>query len=125
VSTVLEMLGGAVTVSCLVEVGGRRVTFRHPIQAIREGVVYMPPDRKKGGLWLEQDASFHIGSALVARLPPAWLHKETLDRVALERMAQVGVRTSACTRRLGVFRGVISSAYCSAARSRRGRAYCF
>ena len=104
-STVLEMLGGAVTVSCLVEVGGRRVTFRHPSQAIREGVVYMPPDRKKGGLWLEQDASFNIGSALVARLPPAWLHKETLDRVALERMAQVGVRTSALYEAVGRLSG--------------------
>jgi len=55
----------------------------------------MPPDRKKDGLWLEQDASFNIGSALVARLPPAWLHKETLDHVAAERMAEVGVRTNA------------------------------
>ncbi len=95
VSRVLEMLGGVVAVSGLIEVDGRRVRFRHPSEAIREGVVYMPPDRKKDGLWLEQDASFNIGSALVARLPPAWLHKETLDHVAAERMAEVGVRTNA------------------------------
>jgi len=95
VSTVLEMLGGVAAVSGLIEICGRPVTFRHPSQAIREGVVYMPPDRKKGGLWLEQDASFNIGSALVARLPPAWLRKETLDRVAVERMAEVSVRANA------------------------------
>ena len=82
VTTVLEMLGGVVPVEGHVEVGGRRVTFRHPSQAIREGVVYMPPDRKKGGLWLEQNVSFNIGSAVVARMPPTWLSRETLDRVA-------------------------------------------
>jgi ABC-type sugar transport system ATPase subunit len=95
VSRVLEMLGGIVAVSGLIEINGRRIKFRHPSEAIREGVVYMPPDRKKGGLWLEQDASFNIGSALVARLPPAWLHKETLDHVAEGRMVEVGVRNNA------------------------------
>lgn len=95
VSTVLEMLGGIVAVAGRIEVGGRAVTFSHPSQAIREGVVYMPPDRKKGGLWLEQDASFNIGSALVARMPPAWLRKKTLDRAAADRMAEVGVRANA------------------------------
>jgi ABC-type sugar transport system ATPase subunit len=95
VSRVLEMLGGVVAVSGLIEIDGRRVKFKHPSKAIREGVVYMPPDRKKDGLWLEQDSSFNIGSALVARLPPAWLHKETLDHVAAARMVEVGVRTNA------------------------------
>ena len=95
VSRVLEMLGGIVAVSGLIEIDGRRIKFRHPSEAIREGVVYMPPDRKKDGLWLEQDASFNIGSALVARLPPAWLHKEMLDHVAEGRMVEVGVRTNA------------------------------
>jgi ABC-type sugar transport system ATPase subunit len=95
VSTVLEMLGGVTAVSGGIKVGGRPVTFRHPSQAIAEGVVYMPPDRKKGGLWLEQDASFNIGSALVARMPPAWLRRGTLNRAAAKRMAEVGVRANA------------------------------
>ena len=105
VSTVLEMLGGVIAVSGLIEIGARPVTFRHPSEAIREGVVYMPPDRKKGGLWLEQDASFNIGSALVARLPPAWLRKEALDRVAVERMAEVTVRANALYEAVGRLSG--------------------
>jgi ABC-type sugar transport system ATPase subunit len=105
VSTVLEMLGGVIAVSGLIEIGARPVTFRHPSEAIREGVVYMPPDRKKGGLWLEQDASFNIGSALVARLPPAWLRKETLDRVAVARMAEVSVRANALYEAVGRLSG--------------------
>lgn len=95
VSAVLEMLGGVTSVAGGIEVGGHPVTFRHPSHAIALGVVYMPPDRKKGGLWLEQDASFNIGSALVQRMPPAWLHHETLDQAAAKRMAEVGVRTNA------------------------------
>ena len=95
VSSVLEVLGGVVAASGVIEIEGRRVKFRHPSQAIREGVAYMPADRKKDGLWLVKDASFNIGSALVARLAPAWLHKETLDHVATDRMAEVGVRANA------------------------------
>jgi ABC-type sugar transport system ATPase subunit len=105
VSRVLEMLGGVVAVSGLIEIDGRRVTFRRPSEAIRQGVVYMPADRKKDGLWLEHDASFNIGSALVARLPPAWLHKETLERIAAERMAEVGVRMSALYEAIGRLSG--------------------
>ena len=105
VSTVLEMLGGVVAVTGRIEIGGRRVAFRDPSQAIREGFVYMPPDRKKGGLWLEQDASFNIGSAAVARMPPAWLRKETLDRAAAKQMAEVGVRRDALHQTVGRLSG--------------------
>ena len=105
VSTVLEMIGGVVAVEGHIEMDGRRIAFRRPSQAIREGVVYMPPDRKKGGLWLEQDVSFNIGSALVARMPPAWLRKETLDRAAASRMADVGVRADALHEAVGRLSG--------------------
>jgi ABC-type sugar transport system ATPase subunit len=99
------MLGGLIKVAGRVEVGGRAITFRHPSQAIREGVVYMPPDRKKGGLWLEQDSSFNIGSALVERMPPSWLRKERLERAAGQRMAEVGIRASALHELVGRLSG--------------------
>jgi ABC-type sugar transport system ATPase subunit len=105
VSTVLEMLGGVVLVAGRIEIGGRRVAIKNPAQAIREGVVYMPPDRKKGGLWLEHDASFNIGSALVERMTPAWLRKETLDRAAAKQMAEVGVRGDALHEAVGRLSG--------------------
>jgi ABC-type sugar transport system ATPase subunit len=104
-STVLEMLGGVVPVAGHIEIAGRSVTFRHPSKAIREGLVYMPPDRKKGGLWLEQNASFNIGSAVVARMPATWLRKETLDRVAANRMREVGVRANALHEAVGRLSG--------------------
>ncbi len=55
----------------------------------------MPPDRKKGGLWLERDASANIGAAVVARMPAlSWLRRRILDRVASARLAEVGVRAT-------------------------------
>jgi ABC-type sugar transport system ATPase subunit len=96
VSTTLEMLGGIVPVRGQLEVKGRAVTFRHPSQAIAAGVVYMPPDRKKGGLWLDRDASYNIGIAMVARTGALrWLSRRLLDMAAGVRMAEVGVRANA------------------------------
>jgi ABC-type sugar transport system ATPase subunit len=106
VSTVLQMLGGVVPVAGRTEVRGRTVTFRHPLNAIREGMVYMPPDRKKGGLWLERDPAVNIGAALVARMPPlAFLQRRLLERAAGGRMAQVGVRASALGEEVGRLSG--------------------
>ena len=52
VATVIQMLGGVVPVAGRLEVKGRATIFKNPSQAIAKGVVYMPPDRKKDGLWL-------------------------------------------------------------------------
>lgn len=95
VSTVLQMLGGVVPVKGSIEVAGRAVRLDHPSQAIREGIIYMPADRKKGGLWLEHDSIFNIGAALVEKLPFGWLPHKTLKDSAAARLAQVGVRENA------------------------------
>ncbi len=105
VSTVLEMLGGVVPVVGRLEVNGRVARFHHPSQAIAAGVVYMPPDRKKGGLWLEQDAAFNIAAALVERRPPGWLNRGILERCAAPRMAEVGVRANALREAVGRLSG--------------------
>ena len=63
VATVMQMLGGVVPVAGRLEVKVRATIFKNPSQAIANGVVYMPPDRKKDGLWLERDAGFNIGAA--------------------------------------------------------------
>ena len=96
VATAMQMLGGIVPVAGRIQIGGRAVAFRHPSQAIAEGIVSMPPDRKKGGLWLERDAGSNIGTARVVSMPPLrWLRRRMLDEPAAARMAEVGVRASA------------------------------
>ena len=92
-ATVLEMLGGVVPASGGIEVGGAPVRFRHPADAIRAGVVYMPPDRKKGGLWLDRSPLWNIAAANMHRKSPfAWLHPREMRRVGSLRLDQVGVR---------------------------------
>jgi ABC-type sugar transport system ATPase subunit len=105
VSTVMEMLGGIIHVSGLIELDGRPVEFRHPSEAIGVGVVYMPPDRKKGGLWLQRDVAFNIGAACVERMPPRWLSRDRLERTAAPRMAEVGVRANALRETVGRLSG--------------------
>jgi ABC-type sugar transport system ATPase subunit len=96
VSTVLEMLGGVQRVEGRIEVEGVPVSFRHPGQAISRGVVYMPPDRKKSGLWLDRSTAFNINTAPVSRMPALqWLNRDRMNRQASARMTQVGVRISA------------------------------
>ncbi|BCP55486.1 ribose import ATP-binding protein RbsA [Kaistia sp. 32K] len=96
VSTVMEMLGGVERVDGRIEVEGAPVTFRHPSHAIGHGVVYMPPDRKKSGLWLDRTTAFNINAASVSRMPAfRWLDRSRLEGKASARMRQVGVRISA------------------------------
>jgi ABC-type sugar transport system ATPase subunit len=105
-STALQMLGGVVPVVGRIEVDGRVVAFSHPSQAIGKGVVYMPPDRKKDGLWLEHDATFNIGAALVApMLSLKWLRRDVLERAASARMAQVAVRMTGSREAVGRYSG--------------------
>jgi ABC-type sugar transport system ATPase subunit len=92
-AAVLEMLGGVVPATGGIFVAGEPVRFRHPADAIRVGVVYMPPDRKKGGLWLDRSPLWNIAAANMHGMSPfAWLHPRELRRAGSRRLDQVGVR---------------------------------
>ena len=66
----------------------------------------MPADRKKDGLWLERDATFNIGAALVAAMRSLkWLRRDVLERAASARMSQVAVRMTASREAVGRFSG--------------------
>lgn len=96
VSSVLEMMGGVQRVEGRIELDGAEVSFRHPSHAIGHGVVYMPPDRKKSGLWLDRSTAFNINAAAITRMPALrWLNRGRMDGEASTRLAQVGVRISA------------------------------
>jgi ABC-type sugar transport system ATPase subunit len=102
----MEMMGGVVPVRGRIQVKGLERSFRHPSEAIRAGIVYMPPDRKKNGLWLDRDGSFNIGAARVARMRPfTWLRRELLKRAAAARMSEVGVRVNALSEAVGRLSG--------------------
>jgi ABC-type sugar transport system ATPase subunit len=92
-SIVLEMLGGVVPTAGEIAVAGRPVQFRNPADAIGAGVVYMPPDRKKGGLWLERSPLWNVAAAEVNRMGAFdWLWQGSLRRLGGRRLDEVGVR---------------------------------
>jgi ABC-type sugar transport system ATPase subunit len=106
VAATLQVLGGVIAASGHLEVEGKPVSFRHPLDAIEAGVVYMPPDRKIGGLWLEKDVASNIGAAAVARMPSfARVGRTFIDRVASSRLVDVGVRASALREAVGHLSG--------------------
>lgn len=92
-STVLEMLGGAIPAAGEIMVSGNLMRFRHPADAIRAGVVYMPPDRKRGGLWLDRSPLWNVAAAEINRAGSfAWLRMSALRRAGNRRLDDVGVR---------------------------------
>ncbi|MBN9010737.1 MAG: sugar ABC transporter ATP-binding protein, partial [Rhizobiales bacterium] len=57
------------------------------------GVVYMPPDRKRGGLWLDRSPLWNVAAAEINRAGSlAWLRFGTLRRAGNRRLDDVGVR---------------------------------
>jgi ABC-type sugar transport system ATPase subunit len=96
ISSVMEMLGGVTPSEGVLDVGGRPVALKHPAEAIAKGIVFMPPDRKKGGLWLDRTSAFNIGAAAVTRMEPfRWLSANRINAAAVFRMGQTGVRADA------------------------------
>ncbi|CAN5359448.1 sugar ABC transporter ATP-binding protein [soil metagenome] len=94
-STVLEMLGGVIPAIDGFAIAETPARFRHPADAIDRGIVYMPPDRKKGGLWLERSPLWNVAAAEVNRAGVFdWLRMEILRRVGRQRLDEVGVRAS-------------------------------
>jgi rhamnose transport system ATP-binding protein len=63
---VLRGLGGIGNARLRVSIEGRERAIRKPINAIRLGIVYVPPDRKLDGLWLDRSVTANIAAG---RLP--------------------------------------------------------
>jgi ABC-type sugar transport system ATPase subunit len=92
----LRVLGGVTPSVGEVSLRGQRLHFTHPADALRAGLVYMPPDRKLEGLWLDRSPVWNIATAAVRRVPvwgwPGWV---ALRESARRKMAEFGVRLSA------------------------------
>lgn len=58
-------------------VHGKPVRIAGPEQAVRLGIGYLPEDRKRHGLMLEQDVAFNVLMSSLRRVrgPLGWLHK--------------------------------------------------
>ena len=106
ISTVMEILGGVTPSEGVLAVGGQPVALKHPAEAIAKGIVFMPPDRKKDGLWLDRTSAFNIGAAAVTRMAPfRWLSANRIHAAAVFRMEQTGVRVNALQELVGRLSG--------------------
>lgn len=94
--SLLRVLGGAIPSTGEIRLRGQILDLAHPADALRAGLVYMPPDRKQEGLWLDRSPVWNIATAPVRRTPawrwPGWA---ALREDAHRRMAEFGVRLSA------------------------------
>jgi ABC-type sugar transport system ATPase subunit len=92
IDTLLRGLGGAVPLDGAIEVSGQPVRLSSPADALRAGLVYMPPDRKLGGLWLDRSPVWNIATAPLRRCAAwRWPGSRWLGRLSRDRMAQVNV----------------------------------
>jgi ABC-type sugar transport system ATPase subunit len=78
-SELLEAIFGLRKPAGTIKVGGRKVTYRSPQQAVRDGVAFVPSDRKRQGLVLQMTVLENLmmaSTSRVARLRPPRAREE-------------------------------------------------
>src|SRR5262249_27101403 len=89
-SELLESLFGLHRVSGSVEVGGRPAHYDNPRQAIRDGLAFVPADRKLQGLVLEMSVRENLMMASTSRLVrlrrPSAVKELAVTRKAIEQL---------------------------------------
>jgi ABC-type sugar transport system ATPase subunit len=103
---VLRGLAGVTKVQGRLAVRGKPYRPRHPADAIRRGIVYLPPDRRTSGLWLKRTCEWNLWVGSLARhgRGETLLRRRKLRDRAKDGLARVGVRQSA----LGLAAGSLS-----------------
>jgi ABC-type sugar transport system ATPase subunit len=66
IDTILRIAAGVVRAQGQVEIAGRPIRLRHVRDAIDNGIVYLPPDRKSEGLWLDYSVERNIATGNLA-----------------------------------------------------------
>jgi ABC-type sugar transport system ATPase subunit len=85
----LRVAGGAIrSRRGKISINGNLVRLRSPGDAISHGVVYLPPDRKTEGLWLEYSLERNIAASTLHRVAPAGI----VSRRAMHRQAQEWIK---------------------------------
>ena len=92
-STVLRALGGLVPEATgTIEVRGRRVLLNTPRRAADAGVLYLPNDRQREGLFLGQSVERNLTATRLRRLSRVGvLLRRRIQRVARELATMTGV----------------------------------
>lgn len=87
-----------------VALNGSLVNSRHPADAVKKGIGYLPEERKAVGLFLEQSVAQNI----VAVKPPAsgpWYNARRVAAIAEDYRQKLGIRTPSVQQRVDALSG--------------------
>jgi rhamnose transport system ATP-binding protein len=91
----LQALGGLGRTPARVAVDGRPRVIRRPVAAIRHGLVFVPPDRKEQGLWLDRSVEQNLVAGRLAEVSRAGVvRKSAVRRLASLWMERLGIRSA-------------------------------
>jgi ribose transport system ATP-binding protein len=69
---------------------GKEVVLHHPSDAIRNGIAYVPDDRKAAGLFLEKTVAENIS---VAKLKGGWFNRSKVEAEAVSYQENLRIKT--------------------------------
>src|SRR3712207_5096362 len=93
--TARALIGADPSSSGTVAVNGKEVKISGPETAVRQGIGYLPEDRKRHGLMLEQDVAFNVGMASLKdnRAPMGFLRHGQVRKVAERFIKALRIKT--------------------------------
>ncbi len=93
--TARAIIGADPTTAGTIAVNGRQVRISGPEVAVRHGIGYLPEDRKRHGLMLEQDVAFNVAMASLKdnRTPLGFLRHGQVRRVTEKFIKALRIKT--------------------------------
>ncbi len=93
--TARAIIGADPTTAGTIAVNGRQVRISGPEVAVRHGIGYLPEDRKRHGLMLEQDVAFNVAMASLKdnRTPLGFLRHGKVRRVTEKFIKALRIKT--------------------------------
>jgi ABC-type sugar transport system ATPase subunit len=93
IDTILRIAAGAIPGRGRVEVAGRPIRLRTVRDGIAQGIVYLPPDRKTEGLWLDYSVERNIAAGNLAPVTSGGMLRPALVRThAWAWMRRLGIK---------------------------------
>jgi len=96
----MSLFGARPMTAGQVRVGGRPVTIRCPLDAIRAGIGYLPEDRKEAGLFLEMSVAANFAAARLDQFGCWWLDDQAMEQQVTAMAARMRLTANTRGRRV-------------------------
>ncbi|TAE49998.1 MAG: sugar ABC transporter ATP-binding protein [Bacteroidetes bacterium] len=98
----LALFGDTPIVSGTVQLNGREIRFRHPEEAIAQGIAYVPEDRKSAGVFPERSITENVQATLLSR--SFWLDASA-SAAATHFCEKLNIKTPSIQQKAGLLSG--------------------